>query len=370
MAFLASASGNPAPPYFWEASQRMSLVIFISGTDPRRCHLCLGRRGQVQPDRAGFRPLAALDYVNGDALPRVEVLDTGTLKYRGVHEDVLSAIVPNDEAEPLGGTVPFHGAGPLDTRLRRRPDGWRTKTGRRCLGPAGRPVPRIVVRSIAVVPRNRRATGSSRPPRPPAVVPDINLCLFPGIFLSPLACAPRPLGRTPDFRGSGWARQFRRTSRVLCVIQRRSGPAPAIVSVRFSRFANQYANRKICEEIRNGNPFLSNQPTAREHVLPSPFRRKSELSCPPIGGRTAAIQPPEQARDGDDEHLIAQMASEGAEMVALFPFDLERLVITLGEQVRMRPPPLEQPAGDKKLFTSVPPAFSQIGCRCGSDVVQ
>src|SRR5439155_18906916 len=109
----------------------------------------------------------------------------------------------------------------------------------------------------------------------------------------------------------------------------------------------QYANRKICEQIRNGNPFLSSQPAAREQVLPSPIKRKLKLSGAPISSLAAAIKPPKKAWDGDDEPLIAQMASESTDMFALCPFDLERLVITLGEHLWMRPPPFKHPARDE-----------------------
>jgi len=52
------------------------------------------------------------------------------------------------------------------------------------------------------------------------------------------------------------------------------------------------------------------------------------------------------------------------------PFDFERLVIGLGEQIRMRPPPFEQPSCNKKFLASVLPAFGEIRHRDGANLFQ
>ena len=56
---------------------------------------------------------------------------------------------------------------------------------------------------------------------------------------------------------------------------------------------------------------------------------------------TGDIDIHELARDGDNEPLIPQTASESAKIVAPLSLNLERLVIAFGEQVGVRPPPLE-----------------------------
>src|SRR6202040_4439369 len=51
-----------------------------------------------------------LGYVDGDALPFRQAHDAGTLERRGVHEDILSALIRSDKAETLIGVVPLHRA--------------------------------------------------------------------------------------------------------------------------------------------------------------------------------------------------------------------------------------------------------------------
>src|SRR6202040_3509640 len=51
-----------------------------------------------------------LGYVDGDALPFRQAHDAGTLERRGVHEDILSALIRSDKAEALIGVVPLHRA--------------------------------------------------------------------------------------------------------------------------------------------------------------------------------------------------------------------------------------------------------------------
>src|SRR5262245_15046820 len=84
-------------------------------------------RGSGEPDRAGFRPFSAFDYVNGDALPRAEALDARALKHGGMHKDILAPIVPNDEPKPFGYAVPLDGADFLNARHASR----RNNTGQR-----------------------------------------------------------------------------------------------------------------------------------------------------------------------------------------------------------------------------------------------
>ena len=51
-----------------------------------------------------------LGYVDGDALPFRQAHDAGTLERRGVHEDILSALIRSDKAEALIGILPLHRA--------------------------------------------------------------------------------------------------------------------------------------------------------------------------------------------------------------------------------------------------------------------
>src|SRR5207237_4859720 len=63
-----------------------------------------------KPQTDGFGPLLTLGYVDGDALPFRQAHDAGTLERRGVHEDILSALIRSDKAEALLGVVPLHRA--------------------------------------------------------------------------------------------------------------------------------------------------------------------------------------------------------------------------------------------------------------------
>jgi hypothetical protein len=54
-----------------------------------------------KPQTDGFGPLLTLGYVDSDALPFCQAHDAGTLERRGVHEDILSALIRSDKAEAL-----------------------------------------------------------------------------------------------------------------------------------------------------------------------------------------------------------------------------------------------------------------------------
>jgi hypothetical protein len=62
-------------------------------------------------------PLDTLDHVDGYPLTFRQIGDAAAIKRRGMHEDVSAAAVPDDEAEPLIGVVPFHRTGLLDGGL-------------------------------------------------------------------------------------------------------------------------------------------------------------------------------------------------------------------------------------------------------------
>jgi hypothetical protein len=66
--------------------------------------------GSEKPQTGGFGALLTLGYVDGDALPFSQPHDAGALQRRGVHEDILAALIRSDKAEALIGVVPLHGA--------------------------------------------------------------------------------------------------------------------------------------------------------------------------------------------------------------------------------------------------------------------
>src|SRR6266567_4605904 len=67
-----------------------------------------------QPQANYLGPLLTVSQVDGEALSFRQARDTGTVQRRGVHEDILAAPIGADEAKPLGGVVPLHGAKFLD----------------------------------------------------------------------------------------------------------------------------------------------------------------------------------------------------------------------------------------------------------------
>jgi hypothetical protein len=70
-----------------------------------------------QLDRGGFWSLLPLGYADKDALALVQTHDACPLKRGDVHEDIVSAAVPDDETEPLRGVVPLHRPHLLGARL-------------------------------------------------------------------------------------------------------------------------------------------------------------------------------------------------------------------------------------------------------------
>src|SRR5579863_10045003 len=67
-----------------------------------------------QPQAHRLGPLLTVGHVDGDALTFRQVHDPRTIQRRGVHEDILAALIGADEAKPLGGVVPLYGAKFLD----------------------------------------------------------------------------------------------------------------------------------------------------------------------------------------------------------------------------------------------------------------
>jgi hypothetical protein len=70
-----------------------------------------------QLDRGGFWSFLPLGYADKDALALVQTHDACPLKRGDVHEDIVSAAVPDDETEPFSGVVPLHRPHLLDARL-------------------------------------------------------------------------------------------------------------------------------------------------------------------------------------------------------------------------------------------------------------
>jgi hypothetical protein len=73
----------------------------------RRCHRV---SGSDKPQTDGFEALLTVGYVDGDALPFHQAHDAGALQRRGMHENVLAALIRSDKAEALVGVVPLHRA--------------------------------------------------------------------------------------------------------------------------------------------------------------------------------------------------------------------------------------------------------------------
>ncbi len=69
-----------------------------------------GSGASDKPQTDGFGSLLTLGDIDGDALPFRQAHDAGTLQHRGVHEDILSALIWSDKAEALIGVVPLHRA--------------------------------------------------------------------------------------------------------------------------------------------------------------------------------------------------------------------------------------------------------------------
>ena len=98
----------------------------------------LGRCGWPDLDQAdprGFESLSALDNIDDYGLSLVESGNTRTLQSRDVHEHVLAAAVPSDEAVALLGVEPLYRAGLLDRHFRRWPvrcRGAKARSARRC----------------------------------------------------------------------------------------------------------------------------------------------------------------------------------------------------------------------------------------------
>src|SRR3954451_611264 len=91
--------------------------------------------GSDNTQTGGFGALLTLGYVDGDALPFSQAHDAGALQRRGVHEDILAALIRSDKAEALIGVVPLHRAhlfdgGPVARRICRS---LRPRTSRRLL---------------------------------------------------------------------------------------------------------------------------------------------------------------------------------------------------------------------------------------------
>jgi hypothetical protein len=63
-----------------------------------------------------FQPFAALDDLGNNSLPFAEVREARPLKSGYVHEHVLAAVIPSDEAEALLGVEPLDSARLLDGR--------------------------------------------------------------------------------------------------------------------------------------------------------------------------------------------------------------------------------------------------------------
>src|SRR5580704_11268497 len=99
-----------------------------NGARQARCTASQGFWRSDKPQTDGFGPLLTLGYVDGDTLPFRQAHDAGTFQRRGVHEDILSALIRSDKAEALIGVVPFHRAQLFDAA--RSPDGYAGRSGR------------------------------------------------------------------------------------------------------------------------------------------------------------------------------------------------------------------------------------------------
>jgi len=72
-----------------------------NGRRQARCTASQGFWRSDKPQTDGFGPLLTLGYVDGDTLPFRQAHDAGTFQRRGVHEDILSALIRSDKAEAL-----------------------------------------------------------------------------------------------------------------------------------------------------------------------------------------------------------------------------------------------------------------------------
>ena len=86
-------------------TEKIALAASTASRVSCRCHRV---SGSDKPQTDGFGSLLPLGYIDGDALPFRQPHDAGTLQRRGVHEDILSALIRSDKAEALIGVVPFH----------------------------------------------------------------------------------------------------------------------------------------------------------------------------------------------------------------------------------------------------------------------
>src|SRR4051812_4380612 len=69
--------------------------------------------GSAERDRGDLAALLALDRLDDHPLAFLKVGQAGAHQRRAVDEHVLAAVLDGDEAEALGGIVPFDGAGLL-----------------------------------------------------------------------------------------------------------------------------------------------------------------------------------------------------------------------------------------------------------------
>src|SRR4051812_26537347 len=69
--------------------------------------------GSAERDRGDLAALLALDRLDDHPLAFLKVGEAGAHQRRAVDEHVLAAVLDGDEAEALGGVVPFDGAGLL-----------------------------------------------------------------------------------------------------------------------------------------------------------------------------------------------------------------------------------------------------------------
>src|ERR1700732_789278 len=117
--------------------RRVASVLQDARIDVARRRRVSGVSDKPQTD--GFGPLLTLGYVDGDTLPFRQAHDAGTLQRRGVHEDILSALIRSDKAEALIGVVPFHRAQLFDGGAVARRTCWsfRSRTSRRLLRRGG-----------------------------------------------------------------------------------------------------------------------------------------------------------------------------------------------------------------------------------------
>jgi hypothetical protein len=75
--------------------------VGIANATARPLHGVAGFLASDKPQTDGFGPLLTLGYVDGDTLPFRQTHDAGTLQRRGVHDDILSALIRSDKAEAL-----------------------------------------------------------------------------------------------------------------------------------------------------------------------------------------------------------------------------------------------------------------------------